>query len=68
MIEMLKGLFASIPYDVQSGFERHYQSLMYLVFKLGGMQIIEEFATNVGWIDAVLNEVNIIYNTECKLN
>ena len=68
MIEILKGIFAGVPYDVQLNYEKYYQSLLYLTFRMCGMDIIAEKATNIGRIDAELISGKNIYVIECKIN
>ena len=67
-ITALKGLFAGIPYDIHLKYEKYYQSLLYLTFRMCGMDIISENRTNIGRIDAVLTAGNYIYIIECKLD
>ena len=68
MIQVLKSLFASIPYDIQLNYEKYYQSLLFLVFQISGMDVSAEDRTNVGRIDASLIVGDYIYVIECKLN
>jgi hypothetical protein len=68
MIQILKSLFASIPYDIQLCYEKYYQSLLFLVFQISGMDVIAEDRTNIGRIDASLIVGDYIYIIECKLN
>ena len=64
----LKGIFAGIPYDIQLGYEKYYQSLLYLTFRMCGMTINAESTTNIGRIDAELVSGKIIYVIECKID
>jgi len=68
MIEVLNGLFASIPYAIQLKYEKYYQSLMYLTFRMCGMEIDAESMTNNGRIDAVLEVGKNIYVIVCKID
>ena len=68
MITILKSVFASIPYGIQLKYEKYYQSLLYLVFKMCGMDVKAEEQTSTGRIDATLDIGNIIYIIECKLD
>lgn len=68
MIKMLKSAIAGIPYGIQLKYEKYYQSLMYLLFKMCGMSIISEGMTNIGRIDAEFIAGNNIYVIECKID
>lgn len=68
MTEALKSLFASLPYGIQLKYEKYYQSLLYLAFKMCGMNISAESMTGIGRIDATLKAGNFIYVIECKLD
>ena len=68
MISVLKMMFAGIPYDIQLKDEKYYQSLLYLAFRMCGMDIDAECTTNVGRIDAVLEAGKFIYIIECKID
>jgi len=68
MVGLLRSLFAGIAYDMQIPKEAYYQSLMYLVFRICGMEIETEQKTNIGRIDAVLRAGAYIYVIECKFN
>jgi hypothetical protein len=62
----MENIFANIPYTIQIAEEKYYQSIMYTVFLLCGMDIDPEVATNVGRIDAVLDAGEHIYIFEFK--
>ncbi|MBE5918600.1 MAG: hypothetical protein E7272_02040 [Pseudobutyrivibrio ruminis] len=68
MIKMLKSSIAGIPYGIQLKYEKYYQSLMYLLFKMCGMNIISEGMTNIGRIDAELIAGKNIFIIECKID
>ncbi len=68
MMDVLKGVFAGIPYAIQMKYEKYYQSLLYLTFRMCGMNITAESMTNIGRIDAVLETGNYIYVIECKID
>lgn len=61
-------IFANIPYTIQIAEEKYYQSIMYTVFLLCGMEVDAEEATNVGRIDAVLDAGEHLYIFEFKFN
>lgn len=66
--EALKVLFANIDYDLQLDYEKYYQTIFYLIFKLMGLRIDAEVKTNRGRIDAVVELVDHIYLFEFKLD
>ena len=68
MIDALKGGLAGIPYGIQVKFEKYYQSIIYLMFKMSGMDVISENMTNTGRVDATLRTGNYIYIIECKID
>ena len=68
MVAVLKGVFASIPYGIQLKYEKYYQSILYLTFKMCGMDITAESMTNVGRVDATLETGQYIYIIECKID
>lgn len=68
MIKVLKSGLAGIPYGIQVKNEKYYQSLIYLMFRMCGMDIIAESETNIGRIDATLKAGKYIYIIECKID
>ncbi len=66
--DTLNPFFADIPYDIQIGKERYYQSVFFLIFKLIGLSIEVEVRTNKGRIDAVVETETYIYLFEFKLD
>lgn len=68
MIAVWKDFFANLPYDIQIKEEKYYQSIVYTVCRLCGMDILTEVATNKGRIDAVLKAGTHLYIIEFKLN
>ena len=47
VIAYLKQIFLNIDYDVKISYEKHYQSIVYLIFQLLGYQINVEYKTNI---------------------
>jgi len=68
MIEALKSFFSGLPYDIQIKSEKYYQSIVYTIFKMCGMNVMTELRTNVGRIDAVMTIADHMYIIEFKLN
>ena len=68
IVDILKAIFAGIPYAIQLKYEKYYQSLLYLMFKMCGMDVSAESMTNIGRIDAILEAGKNIYVIECKID
>ena len=68
MIDIWKDFFAGLPYDIQIKAEKYYQSIIYTICRLCGMDILTEVATNKGRIDAVLSSPKHLYIIEFKLS
>jgi len=68
MVRLLQDAIASVPYDIHLKHEKYYESLMYLLFRVCGMDVDAEKRTNHGRIDAVLHSGKYIYIIECKFN
>ena len=68
IVDILKTIFAGIPYAIQLKYEKYYQSLLYLMFKMCGMDVSAESMTNIGRIDAILEAGKNIYVIECKID
>lgn len=61
-------LFASIPIDIQvENREKYYQSILYLLCLLVGIDMQVELSTNIGIIDAVIKTNDAIIIFEFKL-
>jgi len=66
--ETIKGLFASIPYNIFiHDKEAYYHSVIYLVLTLLGVNIKAEIQTSTGRIDAVIEIDNSVYIMEFKM-
>jgi len=64
----LQTFFADIDYNLHLSYEKYYQTIFYLTFKLMGLHIDAEATTNVGRIDAVITLDDHIYLFEFKFN
>jgi len=64
----LKEFFVQIPYTIQIGDEKYYQTIFYLIFKMLGADIVVEQPTNIGRIDAVLQTKEYCFIIEFKIN
>lgn len=67
-IERIKVLFAGIPYNISlPRYEAYYHSIIYIVLKMTGIDILTEKETNIGRIDAVAETGKYIYIIEFKM-
>jgi len=66
MLEMLRGLFASIPYELYVNEEAYYHSIFYAVMTLLGFDMDVEVSASRGKIDAVLELGDKVYVMEFK--
>ena len=66
MLEMLRGLFASIPYELHIKEEAYYHSIFYAVMIMLGFDIDVEVSTSRGRIDAILELSDKAYIMEFK--
>lgn len=66
--KITRSVFASIPYDIFiKDREAYYHTVIYIILMLIGISIEPEDETNLGRIDAVIEEENTIYIMEFKL-
>lgn len=68
VFELLKSFLSACPYELQVEQERHFQSVLYLLFTLCGIYSEVETHTNVGRIDMVLKTDKYIYVMELKFD
>ena len=66
--DIIEGILAGIPYDIQLDRERYYQSLFYLIFRLMGMHTHTEVRTATGRIDATIELESGVWIFEFKLD
>ena len=64
----LQSFFADTPYELARDLERHYQNVLFIVFKLLGFYTQAEYRTSNGRIDMVVKTDHYIYVMEFKLN
>ncbi len=64
----IRVLFANLPYHLHIAEERYYQSVFYLLFTLVGISIHAEVATNIGRMDAIIENEETIFIFEFKFN
>ena len=66
MLDVLKSLFASIPYELHVKQEAYYHSIFYAILNLLGFDIKAEVSVSGGRIDAVLELDDKVYVMEFK--
>ena len=66
ILEILRGLFASIPYELHIDKEAYYHSIFYAVMTVLGFDIDAEVSTSKGRVDAVLEQSDKVYIIEFK--
>lgn len=64
----LQSFFADTPYELARDLERHYQNVLFIVFKLLGFYTQAEYRMSNGRIDMVVKTDRYIYVMEFKLN
>lgn len=66
----LTAFFSDIPYDMATGFnlERHYQNVLFIVFRLLGFYTKVEYHTSEGRVDLVMQTDRFTYVMEFKLD
>ncbi len=65
---LFQSFLANISYDMHLPYEKYYQTIFFVVFKLLGAGIEAESRTNTGRIDAYICTKNNVYIFEFKLN
>ncbi len=65
-MEKLQAYLAGIPNDLENKTEKHYQTIIYLIFSLLGFYIRTEVKSAIGRADAVCHTDNCIYVFEFK--
>ena len=70
-VEYLKDYFSKIPVSLKariSNYENYYQSMIYCLLSLLGLETNAEYGTAVGYIDLLVKTPEYIYVIELKLN
>lgn len=67
-MKRFEAFFADFPYELNDKTERHYQVIVYLIFKLMGQFTQAEVHSAQGRADAVVQTPDYIYVFEFKLN
>jgi len=66
MLDVLKGLFASIPYQLHIDLEAYYHSIFFAVMSVLGFDMDVEVSVSKGRVDAILEINNKVYIMEFK--
>ncbi|MCL2164083.1 MAG: ATP-binding protein [Oscillospiraceae bacterium] len=66
MLEILRGLFASIPYELHVDVEAYYHSIFYTFMTLLGFDMDVEVSVSKGRVDAILELDDKVYVMEFK--
>ena len=67
-LERLRSFLAGIPYDLENKSEKHFQTIIYLIFSLLGYYTQAEVKSAVGRADAVCRTGDRIYVFEFKVD
>lgn len=67
-MKLFQSFLASISYDIHLPYEKYYQTIFFVVFKLIGATIEAESRTNEGRIDAYIRTAKNVYLFEFKLD
>ena len=67
-LTLLQSFMAGIPYDLENKTEKHYQTIIYLVYTLLGYYIKAEVKSSVGRADAVCRTKDSVYVFEFKVD
>ncbi|MDR0731090.1 MAG: ATP-binding protein [Treponema sp.] len=67
-LNALRSLFAAIPYDIQIRQEKYYQTIVYLTFRMFGLNCRSELRTADGRIDVLVETQKYVYCFEFKLD
>ena len=67
-MQRCEAFFADFPYELNDKTERHYQVVLYLIFKLMGQFTSAEVRSAQGRADAIVQTPKYVYVFEFKLN
>ena len=67
-MQRFKAFFADFPYELSDKTKRHYQVVVYLIFKLMGQFTQAEVRSAKGRADAIVQTPKYVYVFEFKLN
>jgi hypothetical protein len=67
-MNVVRTIFASIPYGIHLKDERYYHTIVHLVFRMMGLRCLSEVQTADGRIDTLVETGKYVYCFEFKLN
>ena len=67
-MELMQSFLAGIPYDLENKSEKHFQTIIYLIFSLLGYYIQAEVKSAIGRADAVCRTKDRVYVFEFKVD
>ena len=67
-LTLMQSYFAGIPYDLENKSEKHFQTIIYLIFSLLGYYTQAEVKSAIGRADAVCRTKDRIYVFEFKVD
>ncbi|MCH4155722.1 MAG: ATP-binding protein [Muribaculaceae bacterium] len=67
-LNRLKAFMAAVPYELENKTEKHFQTIIYVIFKMMTKYVDVEISTATGRIDMVLKTNTCIYVMEFKLD
>ncbi|QTA38008.1 ATP-binding protein [Thermosipho ferrireducens] len=68
IIEEIKKIISSIPYNLHKREESYYHSLIYTIMAASGLDVVAEELTNLGRSDLVVKYANKVYIFEIKID
>ena len=67
-LRLLQTFLSTVPYCDRTGYEDHYQQMLYIIFSLLGIYVDVEVRTPSGRVDMVMRTATTLYVVELKLN
>ena len=67
-LRLLQTFLSTVPYCDRTGYEGHYQQMLYIIFSLLGIYVDVEVRTPSGRVDMVMRTATTLYVVELKLN
>ena len=67
-LRLLQTFLSTVPYCDRTGYEGHYQQMLYIIFSLLGIYVDVEVRTPMGRVDMVMRTATTLYVVELKLN
>lgn len=67
-LRLMQEFLLTVPYCDKTGYEGHYQQMLYIIFSLFGMYVDVEVRTPRGRVDIVMRTATRLYIIELKLD